>query len=224
MPQSRFFSGSGVATVGIACPAEETRSSGTGTIGTTTAKMSGERRHMVDKGDIKMYDKARQTIVALLEESEKTGWTNAIAEEANEFLAPFIEEINSRFGKDLTTDAFLVTAYVVAKDPQCKTRKDFDRLCGLTDRGVHSLISYNLSHFNDNPKNKTAARYIYHKVRSPRSFHENPSQANEGMENASQCTIRGSRNAMGQSVQSQRIRPHDIAPTVRRVVGRTASG
>ncbi|MGD0950891.1 MAG: hypothetical protein ABR985_00575 [Methanotrichaceae archaeon] len=107
----------------------------------------------------------RTHICAVLDKSEKSGWNDEVAEEAFEVLDPYIDEIESHFGKDLTTDAFLVTAYVVAKDPQCETRKDFDRLCGLAARLVHSPISYNLSHFNDNPKNKTAARYIYHKVR-----------------------------------------------------------
>ncbi len=110
----------------------------------------------------------RTAVKEALERSEESGWTDELAQEALAFIDS--EDIAKQFGEDLAMPVFIVTAYAAAKDPQCTTRDNFDRFCGLAARfrrgkkGVGSVISSNLSHFNDNPKNKKAARYIYRLV------------------------------------------------------------
>lgn len=124
------------------------------------AKLMSEKKPPLDRASVKKA----------LEVSEERGWTDRLAVEALAFISS--EDISARFGPDLAQPVFIVTAYVAARDPQCINRKEFDRFCGLNarargrgNRGVGSVISSNLSHFNENPRNRTAARYIFHKVK-----------------------------------------------------------
>lgn len=113
----------------------------------------------------------RTDVKQSLENSEEAGWGDALANEAMSKISA--KYIKKTYGADLATPVFIVSAYCAAKDPQCKTREDFERFCGLFacarrdgKKGVGGVISSNLSHHNDNPLNKKAARHIYAAVKS----------------------------------------------------------
>lgn len=107
----------------------------------------------------------RVAVKEALENAEESGWDDELSRMALATVST--ADIEEKFGQDLASPVFIVTAYAAAQDPQCINRREFDRFCGLnaksrlsSKQGIGSVISSNLSHFNDNPQNVRAARYI----------------------------------------------------------------
>jgi hypothetical protein len=119
------------------------------------SRLASEKRQKLDRSNVK----------SLLEDAETSGWSDNLSKEALSVVSA--KEIERLFGPDLAQPVFIVTAYAAAKDPQCINRREFDRFCGCNAKsrlsskiGIGSVVSSNLSHFNNNPKNIQAARHI----------------------------------------------------------------